>query len=397
MLAVMRPAAAAARRPLSVPGRPAAALSAAADHNGRQSQFGCSADQPRQQPVDSSRAPAPRRAEGNADHRRSWCSATRWPTGLPMGWRKRSPRRPRSASCASTRQYRADPHRARGESYDWPIAGARDAQCREAGLRRDDDRRSRDRRGIREAIAGSPRVRRPGRSRRPRQPAQTPAQRANRRSAGRRARTATPTPPARGRRSRPTPKRAPRPRAGRRRRSSDQPNVIAPEGATAGTVVHEFRSEKWGELYAKRVDEMIGVLKARNVPVFWVGLPSVRGARATVRDGLSQRSLPRPRREGGRHLCRHLGRLRRRRRQLQQLRSGLRGPDAAPALRRRRAFHPRRRAQARALCRARDPPRDAGACDAGRDAAAAGTGAGREGAAGCRRARACRRARSQAR
>jgi hypothetical protein len=46
-------------------------------------------------------------------------------------------------------------------------------------------------------------------------------------------------------------------------------------------VVHEFRSEKWGELYARRVDEMLGVLKARGVPVFWVGLPSIRGSRAT--------------------------------------------------------------------------------------------------------------------
>src|SRR5256714_4444831 len=62
---------------------------------------------------------------------------------------------------------------------------------------------------------------------------------------------------------------------------SDQSNIIAPESATAGTVVHEFRSEKWGELYSRRVDEMIGVLKSRNVPVFWVGLPSVRGSRAT--------------------------------------------------------------------------------------------------------------------
>src|SRR5204863_2025109 len=60
----------------------------------------------------------------------------------------------------------------------------------------------------------------------------------------------------------------------------EQP-AAAPEGVIAGTVVHEFRSEKWGELYAKRVDEMIGVLKAKGVPVLWVGLPSVRGSRAT--------------------------------------------------------------------------------------------------------------------
>src|SRR6185295_15753121 len=31
----------------------------------------------------------------------------------------------------------------------------------------------------------------------------------------------------------------------------------------------------------RRVDEMNSVLKAKNVPVFWVGLPSVRGSRAT--------------------------------------------------------------------------------------------------------------------
>src|SRR6185503_5572145 len=62
----------------------------------------------------------------------------------------------------------------------------------------------------------------------------------------------------------------------------EQPNIMAPEGgAVAGTVVREFRSDEWGELYGKRVDEMIGVLKARNIPVFWVGLPSVRGSRAT--------------------------------------------------------------------------------------------------------------------
>src|SRR6185295_4717995 len=62
---------------------------------------------------------------------------------------------------------------------------------------------------------------------------------------------------------------------------AEQPSIMVPEGTIAGTVVHEFRSEKWGELYGKRVDEMIGVLKARGVPVFWVGLPSLRGSRST--------------------------------------------------------------------------------------------------------------------
>jgi hypothetical protein len=45
--------------------------------------------------------------------------------------------------------------------------------------------------------------------------------------------------------------------------------------------VVEFRDERWIELYNKKIDEMIGVLKSRGVPVLWVGLPAVRGAKAT--------------------------------------------------------------------------------------------------------------------
>jgi hypothetical protein len=45
---------------------------------------------------------------------------------------------------------------------------------------------------------------------------------------------------------------------------------------------HEFRSEKWGELYAKRIDDMIAVLKSKGIPALWVGLPPIRGARAKV-------------------------------------------------------------------------------------------------------------------
>ena len=45
---------------------------------------------------------------------------------------------------------------------------------------------------------------------------------------------------------------------------------------------HEFRSEKWGELYAKRIDDMIAAAKSKGVPVLWVGLPPIRGARAKI-------------------------------------------------------------------------------------------------------------------
>jgi uncharacterized protein len=44
---------------------------------------------------------------------------------------------------------------------------------------------------------------------------------------------------------------------------------------------YEFHVDKWGELYEKRIDEMIAALKSRGVPVLWVGLPSIRGAKST--------------------------------------------------------------------------------------------------------------------
>ena len=46
--------------------------------------------------------------------------------------------------------------------------------------------------------------------------------------------------------------------------------------------VYEFREERWIELYNKKIEEMIGVLKSKRVPVLWVGLPVVRGPKATA-------------------------------------------------------------------------------------------------------------------
>lgn len=65
--------------------------------------------------------------------------------------------------------------------------------------------------------------------------------------------------------------------------TTDQPSIAAPEPSARPRVAgsHEFRSEKWAELYSKRVDDTIAALKNRGIPVFWVGLPSVRGARST--------------------------------------------------------------------------------------------------------------------
>jgi uncharacterized protein len=60
------------------------------------------------------------------------------------------------------------------------------------------------------------------------------------------------------------------------RESSDQeqngegatkPEQPAEKPEPTSTATHEFRSEKWSDLYAKRVDEVVAVLKSRGVPV----------------------------------------------------------------------------------------------------------------------------------
>jgi uncharacterized protein len=58
--------------------------------------------------------------------------------------------------------------------------------------------------------------------------------------------------------------------------------IVAPEKSTRSpNGVYEFREERWVELYSKKIEEMIAVLKSKGVPVLWVGLPAVRGAKPT--------------------------------------------------------------------------------------------------------------------
>lgn len=65
--------------------------------------------------------------------------------------------------------------------------------------------------------------------------------------------------------------------------NSDAPPVIVPEkSARSPNGLYEFREERWVELYKKRIEEMIGVLKSKGVPVLWVGLPVVYGPKATA-------------------------------------------------------------------------------------------------------------------
>ena len=53
-------------------------------------------------------------------------------------------------------------------------------------------------------------------------------------------------------------------------------------GSTATTYrAYEFRTDEWAATYTKRIDATIAALKSAGVPVFWVGLPSIRGPKST--------------------------------------------------------------------------------------------------------------------
>ena len=65
--------------------------------------------------------------------------------------------------------------------------------------------------------------------------------------------------------------------------NGDAPPVIAPEkSARSPNGLYEFREERWVELYNKKIEELIGVLKSKGVPVLWVGLPAIRGLKGTA-------------------------------------------------------------------------------------------------------------------
>ncbi len=59
---------------------------------------------------------------------------------------------------------------------------------------------------------------------------------------------------------------------------ADAPPAPVPEKtARSPNGLYEFRDERWVELYSKKIEEMIAVVKAKGVPVIWVGLPAIRG------------------------------------------------------------------------------------------------------------------------
>jgi len=65
--------------------------------------------------------------------------------------------------------------------------------------------------------------------------------------------------------------------------AADTPqNAAAERTARSPNGVYEFRDDRWVELYSRKIDEMIGVLKSKGVPVLWIGLPAIRGQKGTA-------------------------------------------------------------------------------------------------------------------
>ena len=62
----------------------------------------------------------------------------------------------------------------------------------------------------------------------------------------------------------------------------ETPAIVAPEPKRGASGTIEFRTERWEQIYTKRIDDTIAALKSKGVPVLWVGLPSIRGTRSTA-------------------------------------------------------------------------------------------------------------------
>jgi uncharacterized protein len=62
---------------------------------------------------------------------------------------------------------------------------------------------------------------------------------------------------------------------------SSQTDITALEASKGRGSSNEFRSEIWAELYSKKIADTIAAMKSRGVPVIWVGLPIIRGPKAT--------------------------------------------------------------------------------------------------------------------
>ena len=63
---------------------------------------------------------------------------------------------------------------------------------------------------------------------------------------------------------------------------ADKAAAPEPKPKKGGGGPIEFHTEQWAAVYSRRIDETIAALKSKGVPVFWVGLPSIRGSKSTA-------------------------------------------------------------------------------------------------------------------
>jgi hypothetical protein len=63
--------------------------------------------------------------------------------------------------------------------------------------------------------------------------------------------------------------------------NADAPPVAPEKSTRSPNGAYEFRDKRWVELYSKKIDEMIAVVKSKGVPVVWVGLPAISGEKST--------------------------------------------------------------------------------------------------------------------
>ncbi len=64
--------------------------------------------------------------------------------------------------------------------------------------------------------------------------------------------------------------------------NADTPPAAPEKAARTPNGLYEFRDDRWVELYSKKIEDLIAVLKSKGVPVLWVGLPAIRGPKGTA-------------------------------------------------------------------------------------------------------------------
>lgn len=79
-----------------------------------------------------------------------------------------------------------------------------------------------------------------------------------------------------------------------RRQLEEQPIDVAvilfgtndAQGINDNGTIHAFGSDGWKAVYARRIDDLVTLLRSRDVAVYWIGLPRMKGERFDARMGL---------------------------------------------------------------------------------------------------------------